>query len=186
MIALGKGKDLPSRVGLGYEQCIAQRLLALLPQVLPLGLPLPRPARWRHRPRRFPCGLQATKNMKMTGYKLLRGGSWDEFPWYCRSAHRIHGRPSLAYGYVGFRVVCLPQIAQQSKMAEIYNTASSGIKVMTINLMVCREEEVIAVIKLDDSCVEISQPGNRNLLVSIEELEAILKASKMLVNQEVQ
>ena len=57
---------------------------------------------------------------------------------------------------------------------------------MTINLMVCREEEVIAVIKLDDSCVEISQPGNRNLLVSIEELEAILKASKMLVNQEVQ
>ncbi|MBD2548326.1 formylglycine-generating enzyme family protein [Microcystis elabens FACHB-917] len=41
--------------------------------------------------------------------KLLRGGSWDVSPWSCRSADRGRGRPGVAYGFVGFRVVCLPQ-----------------------------------------------------------------------------
>ena len=40
---------------------------------------------------------------------LLRGGSWFSLPWDCRSADRNHLRPDDADGYVGFRVVCLPQ-----------------------------------------------------------------------------
>jgi formylglycine-generating enzyme required for sulfatase activity len=41
--------------------------------------------------------------------RLLRGGSWIFFPGRCRSAYRYHGRPDDANGFVGFRVVCLPQ-----------------------------------------------------------------------------
>jgi len=41
--------------------------------------------------------------------RLLRGGSWDYYPRFCRSAYRNHYRPDDADYYVGFRVVCLPQ-----------------------------------------------------------------------------
>jgi formylglycine-generating enzyme required for sulfatase activity len=41
--------------------------------------------------------------------RLLRGGSWDNFPRNCRSACRLHARPDYANYNVGFRVVCLPQ-----------------------------------------------------------------------------
>jgi formylglycine-generating enzyme required for sulfatase activity len=41
--------------------------------------------------------------------KLLRGGSWDDYPRRCRSACRGLVRPDFAYSHVGFRVVCLPQ-----------------------------------------------------------------------------
>ena len=41
--------------------------------------------------------------------KLLRGGSWDVVPRYCRSAYRNHFAPVDADYDVGFRVVCLPQ-----------------------------------------------------------------------------
>jgi formylglycine-generating enzyme required for sulfatase activity len=43
------------------------------------------------------------------GIRLLRGGSWDAYPWGCRSAHRDHHRPDDANFFIGFRVVCLPQ-----------------------------------------------------------------------------
>jgi len=43
------------------------------------------------------------------GTRLLRGGSWDYFPWFCRSAYRSRGGPVVALGTIGFRVVCLPQ-----------------------------------------------------------------------------
>jgi formylglycine-generating enzyme required for sulfatase activity len=41
--------------------------------------------------------------------RLLRGGSWHDYPWDCRSAARLHARPVSASDIVGFRVVCLPQ-----------------------------------------------------------------------------
>jgi formylglycine-generating enzyme required for sulfatase activity len=41
--------------------------------------------------------------------RLLRGGSWSDFPRFCRSASRDHDQPVNAYNDVGFRVVCLPQ-----------------------------------------------------------------------------
>jgi formylglycine-generating enzyme required for sulfatase activity len=41
--------------------------------------------------------------------RLLRGGSWHDFPRSCRSAYRGHAQPAIADDNVGFRVVCLPQ-----------------------------------------------------------------------------
>ena len=40
--------------------------------------------------------------------RLLRGGSWDNNPRYCRSAYRARDQPDNAGSSVGFRVVCLP------------------------------------------------------------------------------
>ncbi len=41
--------------------------------------------------------------------KLLRGGSWDFHPRYCRSAFRFRGHPGSRYDDGGFRVCCLTQ-----------------------------------------------------------------------------
>jgi formylglycine-generating enzyme required for sulfatase activity len=41
--------------------------------------------------------------------RLLRGGSWNNYPGFCRSAYRGRNRPVNAVNFVGFRVVCLPQ-----------------------------------------------------------------------------
>jgi eukaryotic-like serine/threonine-protein kinase len=40
--------------------------------------------------------------------KLLRGGSWYEFPEYCRCADRYYSFPVIIVYYVGFRVVLVP------------------------------------------------------------------------------
>ncbi len=48
-------------------------------------------------------------NASDEGSRLLRGGSWDFSPRYCRSAFRNHNQPDHAYGHIGLRVVCLPQ-----------------------------------------------------------------------------
>ena len=42
------------------------------------------------------------------GHRVLRGGSWDFFPWLCRSAFRDYDfiEPENRLHYVGFRVVC--------------------------------------------------------------------------------
>ncbi len=41
--------------------------------------------------------------------RLLRGGSWIDIPRYCRSASRSCSLPAYRYGFIGFRVCCLPQ-----------------------------------------------------------------------------
>ena len=38
--------------------------------------------------------------------RVLRGGSWDDDPWDCRSALRSRGQPDVRVINVGFRVVC--------------------------------------------------------------------------------
>ena len=48
-------------------------------------------------------------DVKNDKQRLLRGGSWHDFPWRCRSAYRNHLGPDYALNFVGFRVVCLPQ-----------------------------------------------------------------------------
>ncbi len=40
--------------------------------------------------------------------RLLRGGSWDNDPWYCRCASRCHYEPDYSYFDWGFRVVVSP------------------------------------------------------------------------------
>jgi formylglycine-generating enzyme required for sulfatase activity len=37
---------------------------------------------------------------------VLRGGSWDLNPWWCRSAFRYYGTPGFRFNVMGFRVVC--------------------------------------------------------------------------------
>jgi formylglycine-generating enzyme required for sulfatase activity len=54
-------------------------------------------------------GMAGEKGQETQKSRLLRGGSWIDFPWFCRSARRFHGRPGYASFDVGFRVVCLPQ-----------------------------------------------------------------------------
>jgi formylglycine-generating enzyme required for sulfatase activity len=41
--------------------------------------------------------------------RLLRGGSWDDAPWDCRSAFRLSSPPVYRDDTFGFRVCCLPQ-----------------------------------------------------------------------------
>lgn len=38
-------------------------------------------------------------------YRVLRGGSWGNSPWYCRSANRGRAKPDNNSNYFGFRVV---------------------------------------------------------------------------------
>ncbi len=49
------------------------------------------------------------KNDAENQSRLLRGGSWNDFPGYCRSAYRHLNHPDLAINRIGFRVCCLPQ-----------------------------------------------------------------------------
>jgi formylglycine-generating enzyme required for sulfatase activity len=52
---------------------------------------------------------EGEKSNEIGNTRLLRGGSWNYFPGYCRSAFRNLNLPGFAYYFVGFRVVCLPQ-----------------------------------------------------------------------------
>ena len=38
--------------------------------------------------------------------RVLRGGSWYDNPWVCRSAYRLGNFPDGRYDSIGFRVVC--------------------------------------------------------------------------------
>ncbi|MFN7741563.1 MAG: formylglycine-generating enzyme family protein [Cyanobacteriota bacterium] len=49
------------------------------------------------------------KNANEHSLKLLRGGSWLNYPRNCRSAVRDGGRPDNRSFDRGFRVCCLPQ-----------------------------------------------------------------------------
>jgi len=40
--------------------------------------------------------------------RVLRGGSWDDDPWYCRCAYRYRFEPDGRFSVYGFRVVSLP------------------------------------------------------------------------------
>ncbi|PSB22892.1 hypothetical protein C7B76_02355 [filamentous cyanobacterium CCP2] len=39
--------------------------------------------------------------------RVIRGGSWYDFPWACRSAYRYSGSPVSQHYFIGFRVVCV-------------------------------------------------------------------------------
>ncbi|MFM7470608.1 MAG: formylglycine-generating enzyme family protein, partial [Nodosilinea sp.] len=42
------------------------------------------------------------------GFPMLRGGSWNDDPWDCRSAFRVNNIPDFRYFNRGFRVVSVP------------------------------------------------------------------------------
>jgi formylglycine-generating enzyme required for sulfatase activity len=39
--------------------------------------------------------------------RVIRGGAWDDIPWYCRSASRYNFNPRESNNDLGFRVVCV-------------------------------------------------------------------------------
>jgi formylglycine-generating enzyme required for sulfatase activity len=43
-----------------------------------------------------------------SSFRVLRGGSWGNDPWYCRSAYRYWFEPGYFNDDLGFRVVCSP------------------------------------------------------------------------------
>ncbi len=62
-------------------------------------------------PRDGSVWLKNAKNNQNIVYKLLRGGSWYNYPRLCRSASRVYG-PSDSFAItVGFRVCCVVPIA---------------------------------------------------------------------------
>ena len=53
---------------------------------------------------------EGPKGPSSGSYRVLRGGSWNYFPSYCRAANRDWHDPSLRNFYVdGFRIVCCPR-----------------------------------------------------------------------------
>ena len=52
---------------------------------------------------------EANETKNDMNIRLLRGASWFDVPWGCRSACRGRGFPDYRYVLIGFRVCCLPQ-----------------------------------------------------------------------------
>jgi len=50
--------------------------------------------------------LEKSKKQQNRAYKALRGGSWFNLPYYCRSAYRDYNNRRVDYDSYGFRVVC--------------------------------------------------------------------------------
>ena len=56
----------------------------------------------------YPSSPQTDPQGPKTGdRRVLRGGSWNYSPWYCRSANRSWLVPTSADSSFGFRVVCV-------------------------------------------------------------------------------
>jgi len=50
--------------------------------------------------------VKTFENKLDNGYRILRGGSWGNDPWDCRSASRLRDVPTSEYSDYGFRIVC--------------------------------------------------------------------------------
>jgi formylglycine-generating enzyme required for sulfatase activity len=51
--------------------------------------------------------LKTAKNDQNKPNKLLRGGTWFNYPWNCRSATRFFYSRVFFFCFVGFRVGCV-------------------------------------------------------------------------------
>jgi formylglycine-generating enzyme required for sulfatase activity len=47
------------------------------------------------------------KTAETKARRVLRGGSWTNYPRNCRSAYRLNYSPADAHNFIGFRVVCV-------------------------------------------------------------------------------
>jgi formylglycine-generating enzyme required for sulfatase activity len=57
----------------------------------------------------YPGGSETDPRGTTTGsIRVLRGGCWYDYGWYCRSAFRFGRKPDIRNGYVGFRPVLAP------------------------------------------------------------------------------
>lgn len=60
---------------------------------------------WHDHYRKAPVDGSAWITGGDDSYRLLRGGSWGNSPWYCRSANRGRAKPDNNSNYFGFRIV---------------------------------------------------------------------------------
>jgi formylglycine-generating enzyme required for sulfatase activity len=61
---------------------------------------------WHENYNGAPTDGSAWLTAEQSAGRLLRGGSWGNYPSYCRSACRYYSVPDVRYNYIGFRVVC--------------------------------------------------------------------------------
>jgi formylglycine-generating enzyme required for sulfatase activity len=61
---------------------------------------------WHENYNGAPSDGSAWLNNNENSFRLLRGGSWYDYPQGCRSAYRFRSHPNLVNGSIGFRVVC--------------------------------------------------------------------------------
>ncbi|MUH00837.1 SUMF1/EgtB/PvdO family nonheme iron enzyme [Scytonema sp. UIC 10036] len=64
--------------------------------------------RWHENYEGAPTDGSAWLNSSDNSRVVLRGGSWDFTPWFCRSAFRFHLEPKDKGNNIGFRVVQFP------------------------------------------------------------------------------
>jgi formylglycine-generating enzyme required for sulfatase activity len=56
----------------------------------------------------YPASAVTDPYVSSGPFRVLRGGSWIDLSFGCRSARRDHRNPTVAEIYFGFRVVCAP------------------------------------------------------------------------------
>jgi formylglycine-generating enzyme required for sulfatase activity len=61
---------------------------------------------WHHNYEGVPIDGSAWLSEDENAMRVIRSGSWNDFPWDCRSANRDYGAPLNQHDYIGFRVVC--------------------------------------------------------------------------------
>lgn len=61
---------------------------------------------WHENYQRAPIDGSAWTKEGNVDRRILRGGAWINYPWYCRSAIRDIASPEWRINYVGFRVSC--------------------------------------------------------------------------------
>ncbi|MEM6866807.1 MAG: formylglycine-generating enzyme family protein [Cyanobacteria bacterium P01_C01_bin.121] len=61
---------------------------------------------WHDSYRDAPTDGRAWITVDEAAKRVVRGGSWNDFPWNCRSAYRLSFNPDVRYTDIGFRVVC--------------------------------------------------------------------------------
>jgi formylglycine-generating enzyme required for sulfatase activity len=76
------------------------------------------------------CCSKPTNSFKLFLQKMLkiiRGGSWDNHPQYCRSAYRGRSLPSDRDRYLGFRVACRDDISGAESISMVQIPAGSFV-----------------------------------------------------------
>ncbi len=94
---------------------------------------------------------------------IIRGGSWDDIPEYCRSTDRSNG--DILNLSIGFRVVCVPNVTStQLPIATVTSTplpkvVPTPLTNFTENLPKGITLEMVGLPTLTDILTELEKPG---------------------------
>ncbi|NES92735.1 formylglycine-generating enzyme family protein, partial [Okeania sp. SIO2B9] len=62
---------------------------------------------WHNSYEGLPTDGSAWESSESIELRVLCGGSWNDYPWWCRSADRDWDDTNICINNVGFRVICL-------------------------------------------------------------------------------